>query len=137
MITLKSDRNLLVPGIPGFYGVEVTDDPYIGSNVELYDTTIYKAEVLQQESIIFSENLSNSFYFEYNAVLKGKWRYTLRACRDTAYLGYYDCEDGVDFYLNLLDPCDVDPNTINTDVYNFDTEYFNTVCGFDPFCSEV
>ena len=67
--------------------------------------------------------------------MTGEWRYTFKACRDTSYLGYYDCEDGVNVYLRLIDPCEADPYSIDTDLYTFDEEEIISVCGFDPFCS--
>ena len=67
--------------------------------------------------------------------MTGEWRYTFKACRDTSYLGYYDCEDGVNIYLRLIDPCEANPNTIDTDLYTFDEDEIISVCGFDPFCS--
>ena len=86
----------------------------------MFDVTIYKADPLQQESVIFNANSENFFNFNYDQALKGKWRFTLRACRDTSHLDYYDCEDGVNLYIRLADPCDFDPNTIDGTVFLFD-----------------
>ena len=76
----------------------------------------YKANALQQQSVIFSENQPSYFTFMYDQDLLGDFEYEIMACRNTSSHGYFDCTASQTITLNVVDPCTYPYGSIDLDL---------------------